>query len=199
MKHIAIFDGLRGVLALWVFTFHVASISGFMLPKLFDGRHAVSVFFVLSGFVISKLTMERNDSYYVFIVRRFFRLYPVYLVCLVIALLFVNFGAMPINFDQKYTFEHVISHLFMAHGFFPIDVLPGADSAILNPAWSVSVEWQFYIIAPIFFMLLRSRSRWGLVIFVLAIVISKRFFSNFFNLGAASILSQIPIFFIGIC
>ncbi|WP_268995437.1 acyltransferase family protein [Microvirga roseola] len=36
----------------------------------------------------------------------------------------------------------------MAHGAIPHEWLPRASKALLSPAWSVSLEWQFYLIAP---------------------------------------------------
>ena len=59
---------------------------------------------------------------------------------------------------------HALAHLFMMHGAVPNDVLPHSEYAFNMPAWSISLEWQFYLVAPLFiFVLLKQPdglSRW---------------------------------------
>ena len=87
-------DGLRGLLAVWVWLYHAPYISGDWnsLPEVvrtfLGGDKAVDVFIILSGFVISLLLLREREPYRTFLWRRFLRLYPVYIVCLVGAVLF---------------------------------------------------------------------------------------------------------------
>jgi peptidoglycan/LPS O-acetylase OafA/YrhL len=46
-------------------------------------------------------------------------------------------------------------HVPMLHGAIPETWLPNAAGAFLMPAWSISLEWQFYLIAPLAFALWR--------------------------------------------
>jgi peptidoglycan/LPS O-acetylase OafA/YrhL len=162
-------EGLRGVLAVWVFGFHIVGICGLTsalpawLAHHLDGGHAVSVFIVLSGFVITSLLRSRREGYAAFITRRFFRLYPAYLVCLVVAAALGLAGVMPLRAgDSTGEFAaHVLAHLTLLHGAVPSVVLPNASGSILNPAWSISTEWQFYLLVPVLFWLLRIRPRLG--------------------------------------
>jgi peptidoglycan/LPS O-acetylase OafA/YrhL len=147
------FDGLRGALAFWVFAFHAVAIAGLWeeLPgtvaALLDGWQAVNVFIILSGFVITSLLLNAREGYGVFITRRFLRLWPTFAVCIFAALAVQALGLMPVQGEQLVT--HIFVHATMLHSAMPEWLLPGSTGAILNPAWSISLEWQFYLLAPI--------------------------------------------------
>jgi peptidoglycan/LPS O-acetylase OafA/YrhL len=76
-------EGLRGLLAAWVFAFHFLVIGGHWdrlpprLQAVLDGGRAVDVFLILSGFVITGTLLSKRDGYWQFIFRRFLRIYPV--------------------------------------------------------------------------------------------------------------------------
>ena len=42
----------------------------------------------------------------------------------------------------------------MLHGIVPETILPRSSIALLGPAWSISLEWQFYLVAPLLFLFL---------------------------------------------
>ena len=96
-QRINLFEALRGLLAFWVLFAHVGlfaaiipSIGGPM--KLFGyfsytARHGVEVFMVLSGFVIFFLLNKSQETYGVFLFRRFFRLVPVFFLTLLAGVL----------------------------------------------------------------------------------------------------------------
>src|SRR5919199_998810 len=85
-------DGLRGVACLMVFFYHSA-----VNLHIFDitvyGSVGVHIFFVLSGYLlykqfIKKLVKENVfPSFYKFYMRRFFRIYPPYIIALAIIVL----------------------------------------------------------------------------------------------------------------
>ena len=77
-SRIAAVDGLRGMLALVVVAWHVAGPLGASW-LLMPANLAVAMFFVLSGYV---LTRGWNGRFGVFLARRFVRLWPVYALCL---------------------------------------------------------------------------------------------------------------------
>jgi len=91
MQHIKIFDSLRGLMAFWVVLAHTFMTFDLFLPKslgkVLNVAYAVEVFIILSGFVIFLLLDKKHESYRHFITRRFFRLFPVYWVLLIIAVL----------------------------------------------------------------------------------------------------------------
>jgi peptidoglycan/LPS O-acetylase OafA/YrhL len=167
-------DGLRAFLSWWVVLDHILLSSGFRyetLPHfiriLAKGEYAVDVFIILSGFVITKLLEEKREHYGVFIVRRFFRLFPVFALTLLIAILVrpvlgwilaAGWPADPVtlrnswaNFESenRHFWMHLLTHLPMLHGVIPNDILPNSAAAFVAPAWSISLEWQYYLCAPL--------------------------------------------------
>ncbi len=143
---LAALDGLRGVSILLVLTAHVYSPSW---PNL-GGGYGVTVFFVLSGFLITRLLLrEKRDAGSVdlraFYVRRAFRLFPIYYLVLAlycVLLLGLRFrddlraaflGALP-----WYLFYLQEIPFFRGHG----DPLPFYQS------WSLGIEEKFYFVWP---------------------------------------------------
>jgi peptidoglycan/LPS O-acetylase OafA/YrhL len=141
------------------------------------GDYAVDVFILLSGFVIHKLWHDAPEPYGVFIARRFLRLWPAYMVCLLGALaarpclaMVIAHGPLIIqpgtaehcevvqqnwNFERDYFAGHLLAHLPMLHGVVPETLLPRSSVAFIGQAWSISLEWQFYLIAPLLFLMLK--------------------------------------------
>jgi len=174
MKHIKEFDGLRGLLALWVFASHAFEVGpySFIAPSI-RPNIAVDIFIILSGFVIFHL-LSTGEDYRTFITRRWFRLFPVFAVCFLIALAlyaWMNvddtdvFGIGP----TKHLKPYLIAHATMLHGAIPNELLPKSSRAILVPAWSISLEWQFYLLAPPLFAL-AMRPNKKLIALLLALI-----------------------------
>lgn len=135
-------EGLRGALSLWVFGTHIVAIggypwSGFTYPwtMLVHGGNAVDVFIILSGFVIAKLLVtDGQESYPIFVLSRFLRLYPAYILCLTGAFALTRLGYMEAQFHESEVPALWLSHLVMLHGVFPESVLHNAAGAFLTPA-----------------------------------------------------------------
>ena len=103
------------------------------------------IFFILSGFVIAMMEDSRQEPYRTFIIRRFFRLAPVYYLILAMGIV----DAIRTHEYAPTTFwAHVASHVTMLHGLFPDEVLFQSPHALDYVSWSISVEWQFYLVAP---------------------------------------------------
>ncbi len=172
-QRIAEFEGLRGMLSWWVVVDHLFLACGRSvddLPRfvrvLAHGDYAVDLFIILSGYVIFKLLEEGRESYRVFMTRRFFRLMPVFLVCLAGSmwlqpllhanLLGASWNTTPVlqrclqnwQADNAHPMGNLFAHLTLLHGAIPERWLPGAAVAFLGAAWSISLEWQFYLVAP---------------------------------------------------
>lgn len=170
-------DGLRAWMAWVVVVGHITqqSLFGFKFPwwgKLDVGGEAVNTFIIISGFVITHLIIERGGNYAAYIIPRFMRLFPAFFVgCAIggIAYAIAHTWADPVWFQAAHAAgykalsdalpAHTLAHLFMLHGMIPNSLLPQSEYAFIPPGWSVSLEWQFYLIAPIVIWLCRSRNR----------------------------------------
>jgi peptidoglycan/LPS O-acetylase OafA/YrhL len=104
VERIRYLDGVRGIGALIIFLFHfvlafptnlyVDLISSSAFNILFDGRFAVCLFFVLSGFVLTyKFFLTGDPDVLVSsALRRYFRFFPTVVLAVLISYLFMVFG-----------------------------------------------------------------------------------------------------------
>jgi peptidoglycan/LPS O-acetylase OafA/YrhL len=111
-------DGLRGLLAIVVLVWHVCAPFGIDW-MLIPANLAVGLFFVLSGYV---LTRSWDGRFGVFLVRRLLRLWPVYALCL---------GAGYIVAD--------VSPVWSEFLWYPL-IGPNDQPAIDPPVWSLFLE-----------------------------------------------------------
>lgn len=150
-------DGLRAIAFLLVFAFHT--------EYLQFGWVGVSLFFVLSGFLITgilldmKTTLSTRGYFFKFYGRRFLRIFPLYYFYLVLMtvltawLLSVAYRPhfMQIFLDQvKYAAFYVYDFFFGTINF--------KFSFFLDHFWSLSVEEQFYIFWPLLILLVPEKS-----------------------------------------
>lgn len=158
VERISEFEGLRAFLAWWVVACHFLIFSGLyrhprLMAHFLDASQAVAVFMILSGFVISRLLLCRIP-YREFIVQRCFRLYPIFLLAFLASAFLEHTFGLGGSFDYgvpafvRYPWWDFGSHALMLHGLVPIQIAPGIATSYLPPAWSISLEWQFYLLAP---------------------------------------------------
>lgn len=167
VPRIAEIDGVRFFLVFWIIIYHVllATEMSHRLPRylqlLAAGPYAVDVFMIISGFVVMGLLEQKRERYGAFIVRRFFRLYPVYIVCLLLALI-----VRPDRIPMSGIGTTLAIHLAMLQGLFSVGYFP-LRNHLLPPSWAISLEWQFYLVAPLaFYLVKRGRLGFLLVSFV---------------------------------
>ncbi|MEP9400293.1 acyltransferase [Sphingomonas sp. VNH70] len=192
MKKFVAIESLRGWMAWWVVLGHAIHLSGtgalfagYPLKLLPAGGLAVNVFMVVSGFVIAHLLLGAREGYGPYLLRRGWRLLPLMVVMLALAALVRPLYALAF-IDNPFAAEraaaalrfqseaaawpaHLIAHLTMLHGALPGEILRYANLSFLAPAWSISLEWQFYIVAPLLLLLLTRRSA-GAIAATLAIL-----------------------------
>lgn len=160
-----------------------------LVALLTKGDVAVKVFIMLSGFVICHLLLSKKEAYLPYLAWRWFRVFPIFAICLILALLvqplyLLMFEQSPWGLDSEmrlarathestYFLEHMLLHLTMLHGVLPDTIFPYSSSTFLAPAWSLSREWPFYLLAPVIVGLLVS-PRWkiGASLAVICIVVA---------------------------
>lgn len=149
-------NGLRAwaVMAVVLYHFGVAGISG--------GFAGVDVFFVISGYLMCGIIIggiERNDfSVWRFYLARARRIFPALVVLCVVALIFGWFFLMPEEYKQlgkhareSLTFSSNLRY-FDESGYFDV----ASQEKWLLHTWSLSVEWQFYLLLPLALMLVNK-------------------------------------------
>lgn len=144
-------EGLRGVAALMVLVSHYAGHWTPTLGWLGFATTGVDLFFVLSGFVFAPYVLSHKRlSWWPHVVRRFFRLYPLFIVALLIYA-FLKQG-------ENGVWTELLRHLAMAH------TLGGIDQAFFfNPAfWSLPPEVEFYLFMPAIAWLVHRVGAWRL-------------------------------------
>ena len=154
MQHIKEIDGLRGLAVLSVVFYHAD------FRWLPGGYLGVDIFFVISGFLITKLILEqiKSDSFSVveFYVRRVVRLIPALFLVIVSSLLLSSLLVPsqylgPLADSSRYA-AFFLSNLYFL--FFVDYFSPSADFSILGHTWSLAVEEQFYLVYPWLILLL---------------------------------------------
>ena len=144
-------EGMRGLAVLAVLVFH----GGFSWAS--GGFLGVSTFFTLSGFLITTLLLSeraRRGSIGLkrFWARRFRRLMPASLVCLVGVLVFAATVATPAQLvnlrgDMLAALFYVANWRFIADGASYAELFV-APSPVLH-FWSLAIEEQFYLLFPL--------------------------------------------------
>lgn len=166
-------NALRAIAVISVVLFHF-KISGFS-----GGFTGVDIFFVISGFlmtgIIFKGLQEQQFSLLGFYASRARRIVPALLV-LCIALLMFGFVYLPLD-DYRDSIKTIKSSLFFnsnfefAKGGSYFDA-PLRENWLLH-TWSLSVEWQFYMLYPVLLMALfkymgAQRTKIALVLLAMA-------------------------------
>lgn len=221
-------DGFRFILALWVALGHFYILIGaqkfLQIPVLtkflLSPWVAVDGFIVITGFLMmynsilreTKEPFNERSTALKFILRRVFRLYPVYLVAIVAAFLlvedmysirsqvlefFTGSTLTPFGTESKLetrSWLGLLTHLTFLHGFFP-----AYESSVLSVAWSLSLEMQFYVVFPLLFAAFFIRNRPALLLgFTAGAVILSEFLLRFYLNGQpAMLLFKLPLFLFG--
>ena len=167
-------SGLRIVAALWVVLFHFRPILQTASPPLYDslkpfldgGAQGVDLFFILSGFVLTWNYLDRmGDSWSTratlhFIWLRLARVWPLYLVTMHLAALWIvftlNVGDFPSPEAGTMTAVNYLRQLVMVQLWFQ----PFFDGTSWDgPAWSISAEWLAYLLFGVLVLVVFRISR----------------------------------------
>lgn len=179
-------DGLRFVAIALVLADHFTA----PINKIPLGPLGVNLFFVLSGFLITRILITSSekfkgtengfrDYFKRFFIRRSLRIFPVYYLC--ILLLFV-FDVPPVR-EKLAWFAFYGSNVYMA--------LHQTWMGVVDHFWSLSVEEQFYVIFPL--VIFFTPRKWLVPVFAAMLVISLTFRAWFFFSGYNWIVNYVSM------
>ncbi len=174
-KQIGALTSLRGIAALIIVIHHF---SYYALPQLgvllssytyffANGYLSVDLFFILSGFVMTHVYLDRFDSgvskssYWQYLRARFARIYPLHLFTLLVLVALQSIELIllsnPAAFTGKFNLTALFANVFLLQAFaLNCPPLFWCDTFWNEPAWSISVEFVIYCIFP--FILLKISS-----------------------------------------
>ena len=172
-------DGLRGIAAIMVVAFHFYSYpDGYYddatLAKKITGigQHGVSLFFVLSGFLITRILFATKGSgnyFYCFFVKRILRIAPLYYF-----FLFIWFYLLPplINYPIAPVMDQLPAFLYVQNVYSTFGIPQGGPPHF----WSLAVEEHFYLVWPFVVYYTPSRHLIKLLIAGTAAIFVIRYF-----------------------
>ena len=175
-------DGLRAISVISVILYHLDIIA------FKGGFVGVDIFFTISGFLITSLILlekQNNEfSYSNFLNRRIRRIFPILVVVLFISLIIAISFSLPTDL-LNINYSALFSLIFTSNFYFSIvGNVYGGESSIFTPllhTWSLSIEEQFYVFFPLFFIFIKKDKIFYILIFLifLSLVISLNLEKNY--------------------
>lgn len=194
------FEGLRGLLAAWVVFGHILLICGFTYQDgwfgiLFSPVLGVYAFMMLSGFVITAALNRRPLTWTSFMTRRFFRLFPVYAICMAMAIMLFDMSVYisqmpalarfgPENLERLNDVENNFGLYLMVDAtllqcLLPRFWYPYATETFLVPSWSLTIEWLFYMVAPFLIWMINRKKLAALAMIISGLLLLVLFGEQF--------------------
>lgn len=166
-RYVPFLDGFRGYAILLVIIGH------FYRDIIKVAQFGVTLFFFVSGFLITKLLIYEYDKANTvhlkeFYLRRFFRLYPALLFMLLISVVVI------LTYGYPLIITDILAGIFYFTNYFLVyfkPVLPAENYPLVSGVlWSLSVEEHFYLLFPFLFLLLFGKKNGIFSIVLLALL-----------------------------
>ena len=143
---------------------------------LLQGNHGVHLFFAISGFILTLPFIQKERSelrFKRYFIRRLVRIEPPYIIAITIFLL-VHIVLQ----EQSITF---LIQRYFASFFYSHNAIYSEISYILPVAWSLEIEVQFYLLMPLFLIILKlfDSIYWRFFIYAVLMLLSRYY--NFFE------------------
>jgi peptidoglycan/LPS O-acetylase OafA/YrhL len=171
-------DGLRAFAVSFVLVAHGLYSEIPSLKKITDfGSTGILLFFVISGFLISRILIRSKGApnyFFNFYARRGLRIWPLYYAVLALSLALLKFGPpQPSMTSEIHVWVYLTYLQNLIYGHQPVPVG-------LAPTWTLAVEEQFYLTWPlIVYFSSRRTLRWLCLALMVAAPIIR--FSNHFD------------------
>jgi peptidoglycan/LPS O-acetylase OafA/YrhL len=168
-----VIDGFRAIAIIYVVGFHCLFLATqvmspenyfqfvdqFLLVGIFHGDKGVDLFFVISGYLITRHLLNRYQDhghikYGQFMTNRLLRIMPLYVFVLILAISMADPKA-----GQWW------ANILFINNFFPYQEM------LIPWSWSVTIEMQFYLLAPLLVVLMSHPAVRHPLIFILALLI----------------------------
>ena len=155
MKYRSDIDGLRAIAVIFVLFFH----SGFTFFS--SGFIGVDIFFVISGYLITSIINDAinkgNFSLSEFYSRRLWRLQPSFIAVIIFTMIIAVIFYLPTEFKEYMTSSKYAAS-FMSNIYSARNAVQYAAgntmTQLLLHTWSLSIEWQWYLLLPIGLLLI---------------------------------------------
>lgn len=182
MKHIKALDGIRALAIIMVMFFHYNLLpletllpGAGQLQRL--GQSGVTLFFVLSGFLITRiLIFTKNNPHYFknFYIRRTLRIFPLYyLFLLIFYFILPSFDlAKESSFNQEFPFYTFLQNIFMSFHW---------DTYGPTHYWSLAVEEHFYLFWPLIVWLVPTEKLDMPIYILIALAFINKVFMNVYG------------------
>ena len=189
-KHIRYLDSARGIAAMLVVALHFMEHKWHGQPKcswwsmLFNGKDAVSFFFVLSGFVLSYKIIVLNKPLDIrkYLVSRIFRLWPAYFLAVTIYCMYALYRNHSFEHDKLQTIIDIF--IFNKYHFWEEALIFRFHNDYYGPGWTLTIEMGSSFLLPFFINLALQNRKYVLYgIFVLAVIYGNFMAFEHFLLG----------------
>jgi peptidoglycan/LPS O-acetylase OafA/YrhL len=199
--HVPSIDAMRGIAALAVLFYHLLLIPSLDLPDYarafpMKGGSGVTLFFVISAFTLclswdNKKKSERFPTLS-FILRRIFRVVPLFYV-LLIAYLIKDY----LVFNKIHSWHDIALNLSFLYNF-----VPGKHTSIVWAGWTLGIEIVFYFLFPILIRLNKNVFT-AFMFFIFSTIIAYQWkkivphITDSSDYLYMSFLTQLPVFTLG--
>lgn len=180
------------------------------MPEIFFnmvnlGLTGVQLFFVISAFTLFlSLSNRKNDKNKHFFLRRYFRIFPMYYVGILLYAItcYVDYKnrGLELSQFQGFTLYEVAANVFFIHG-----INPDWINNLVPGGWSITVEMTFYMFVPILFKYVKNlnHSVYFLIMTILFQILTLIIFKNNSYWNRNDFLyfffpNQLPVFAFGI-
>lgn len=186
---VKVLDGLRGLAALAVLLGHLPQITDSVIAFYFKyftwtsfiASSAVDVFFVLSGFLITRNLIRDKEkgrfSFKKFYLKRFLRIFPIYYLTILLVGIFISWDGL----------EYVA--LYISNYYYAF----GQGAIAMRHTWSLAVEEHFYLIWPaiVYYFSIKSINKHWYKYCLAICIVSIILFYVIFPFHSANILVRI--------
>jgi peptidoglycan/LPS O-acetylase OafA/YrhL len=175
-RHLPALDGLRAIAVFTVMLYHYTA------SPWIPGDLGVSLFFVISGFLITLLLLREYEktatvSLRGFYLRRTLRIFPAYYA-------FILFS-LTVDWVRGHRWTHGLFFAAVGYAVNYYNALNGHPVTSVSHAWSLADEEQFYLLWPIIFLIIASRPARTARMTLIGIIIAVVAWRSYLYLGRA--------------